>query len=89
MTDVTTSTVETIRRIFTDHGMKDYLGEDVTMAEHMLQAAHQAEGMGGDPLTVVGALLHDIGQFTSAFGTITKADTRDRYQEDAGAEVLK
>ena len=89
MTDVTSSTVETIRRIFTDHGMKDYLGEDVTMAEHMLQAAHQAEAMGGDALTVVGALLHDIGHFTSAFGTFTMADTEDRYHEDAGAAVLK
>ena len=59
------------------------------MAEHMMQAAHMAESQGADDLTVTGALLHDIGHFTSAFGTFTMADTHDRYHEDAGAAVLE
>lgn len=82
-------TMDTIRHIFTELGTQDYLGEDVTMAEHMLQAAYQAEQMGCDDLTITGALLHDIGHFTSAFGTFSMEDTKDRYHEDAGANVLK
>ena len=39
--------------------------------------------------SVVGALLHDIGHFTSEFGTFTMDDTEDRHHEDAGAEVLE
>ena len=81
-------TLAIIEGIFTDHGQQNYLGEDVTMAEHMMQAAHMAERQGGDDLTVVAALLHDIGHFTSAFGTFSMDDTEDRYHEDAGAEVL-
>ena len=82
-------TLAIIEDIFVNHGSQDYLGEDVTMAEHMMQAAHMAESQGADDLTVTGALLHDIGHFTSAFGTFTMADTHDRYHEDAGAAVLE
>ena len=82
-------TLKIIETIFTDHGSQDYLGENVTMAQHMMQAAHMAEQQGCDDLTVAAALLHDIGHFTSAFGTFTMQDTKDRYHEDAGAEVLK
>lgn len=88
MSDIIESTLSRIRTIFIDHGSQDYLGEDVTMAEHMLQSAHQAEAMGADRLTIVGALLHDIGHFTSVFGTFTMEDTEDRYHEDAGAKML-
>lgn len=89
MTDLTKDTSKIIQGIFRNQGQQDYLGENVTMAEHMMQAAHQAEQMGCDALTITGALLHDIGHFTSAFGTFSMADTKDRYHEDAGADVLK
>lgn len=78
-----------IEGIFINQGQDDYLGENVTMAEHMMQAAHMAEQQGADDLTITGALLHDIGHFTSAFGTFTMQDTHDRYHEDAGAAVLQ
>ena len=84
-----TDTMAVIKDIFINHGRQDYLGENVTMAEHMMQAAHMAESLGADDLTVTGALLHDIGHFTSAFGTFTMADTHDRFHEDAGASVLE
>ena len=82
-------TLAIIEDIFINHGSQDYLGEDVTMAEHMMQAAHMAESQGADDLTITGALLHDIGHFTSAFGTFTMEDTHDRYHENAGATVLE
>ena len=33
--------------------------------------------------------MHDIGHFTSEFGTYSPDDTHDRHHEEAGAEVLE
>ena len=74
--------------IFERRGGEEYLGEPVTMAEHMLQGATIAEQNGQPEDIIVGALLHDIGHFTSEFGTYAPTDTEDRHHEDAGAEVL-
>lgn len=74
--------------IFARRGGEEYLGEPVTMAEHMLQAAHFAEERGEPEEIVVAALLHDIGHFTSEFGTFSMEDTEDRRHEEAGARVL-
>ena len=74
--------------IFERRGAEEYLGEPVTIAEHMLQAATLAERGGQDEAIIVAALLHDIGHFTSEFGTFSMEDTEDRHHEDAGAEVL-
>lgn len=75
--------------IFERRGGEEYLGEPVTMAEHMLQGAHLAEQQGESELIIVSALLHDIGHFTSEFGTFSMADTHDRHHEEAGARVLE
>ncbi len=74
--------------IFDRCGDEEYLGEPVTMAQHMLQGATIAEQNGQDEDIIVGALLHDIGHFTSEFGTFSMDDTEDRYHEKAGAKVL-
>lgn len=74
--------------IFDRCGDEEYLGEPVTMAQHMLQGATIAEANNQPVEIIVGALLHDIGHFTSEFGTFTMEDTEDRYHEEAGAEVL-
>ena len=74
--------------IFERRGAEEYLGEPVTIAEHMLQAATLAERGGQDEAIIVAALLHDIGHFTSEFGTFSMEDTEDRFHEEAGAEVL-
>lgn len=74
--------------IFHRRGGEEYLGEPVTMAQHMLQGATIAEDNGLDEEIVVAALLHDIGHFTSEFGTFSMEDVEDRFHEEAGAEVL-
>jgi len=81
--------VDFIGGIFDRRGGEEYLGEPVTMAEHMLQGATIAEQSGQPEEIIVGALLHDIGHFTSEFGTFSMDDTEDRHHEDAGAEVLE
>ncbi|MBO9478008.1 HD domain-containing protein [Shimia sp. R11_0] len=80
--------VDFIGDIFARCGDEEYLGEPVTMAEHMLQGATIAEQNGQPEDIIVAALLHDIGHFTSEFGTFSMEDTEDRYHEEAGAKVL-
>tara|TARA_B100001109_G_C18848417_1_gene468018 strand:+ start:1245 stop:1835 length:591 start_codon:yes stop_codon:yes gene_type:complete len=81
--------VEFIGSIFDRRGDEEYLGEPVTMGQHMLQGATLAEEAGQPDQIIVAALLHDIGHFTSEFGTFTMEDTEDRFHEDAGAQVLE
>ena len=74
--------------IFARRGAEDYLGEPVTMAEHMLQGAWFAERDGASDELIAAALLHDVGHFTSEFGAYSPDDTQDKHHDDAGAEVL-
>ncbi len=74
--------------IFERRGAEDYLGEPVTVAEHMLQGAWLAEEEGAADELVAAALLHDIGHFTSEFGTYSPDDVEDKHHDEAGAEVL-
>lgn len=74
--------------IFERRGGEEYLGEPVTMAEHMLQGAYIAEQQGENEKIVVATLLHDIGHFTSEFGMFSMNDTHDKHHEEAGAQVL-
>lgn len=81
--------VDFLEDIFARRGAEEYLGEPVTMAEHMLQGATMAEEAGASDEIVVATLLHDIGHFTTEFGTFTMDDTEDRLHEEAGAKVLE
>jgi len=78
--------VAVIGELFASEGAADYLGEPVTQAEHMLQAAALAEQAGAPPALVVAALLHDVGHFT---GTVTGRDlmhgTDNRHSEQGAA----
>ena len=66
--------VSFIKDIFERRGAEEYLGERVTIAEHMLQAATLAEKEGCNETIIVAALLHDIGHFTSEFGSFSMND---------------
>ena len=87
--DLTRETiVPFIADIFERRGAEDYLGEPVTVSEHMLQCAKLAEEENASEELVAAALLHDIGHFTSEFGTYTTEDEHDRHHDEAGAAVL-
>ncbi|SDR63037.1 phosphonate degradation operons associated HDIG domain protein [Rhizobiales bacterium GAS113] len=83
-----TTIVPFLTDIFERRGAEEYLGEPVTMAEHMLQGAWFAEQEQASDELVAAALLHDIGHFTSEFGTYSPDDTEDKHHDEAGAEVL-
>jgi phosphonate degradation associated HDIG domain protein len=74
--------------IFGHSGAQEYLGEPVTVAQHMLQGASLADHQGQSKMVIVAALLHDVGHFTSDFGSFSMDDTHDRQHEVFGAKVL-
>jgi phosphonate degradation associated HDIG domain protein len=79
--------VALITDIFDRHGADSYLGERVTMAEHMRQAAALAEAVGADDEVIAAALLHDIGHYTNDLPA-SMALERDNRHEEAGAQAL-
>lgn len=56
-------TLAPLAELFEGAGAVEYLGEPVSMAQHMLQAGALAEAAGAPPHLVAAALLHDIGHF--------------------------
>jgi phosphonate degradation associated HDIG domain protein len=78
-----------IADIFNRRGAESYLGEQVTMAEHMLQGAVLAERDGAPEELVAAALLHDIGHYTNEFGEDFIEQGIDNLHEEAGARVLE
>lgn len=85
---MSTDIVALLADILTRRGAESYLGEAVTMQQHMLQAAHLAERDEAPEALVAAALLHDIGHYTSEFGDDYIARGTDNRHEDAGARVL-
>jgi gamma-butyrobetaine dioxygenase len=61
-----TSPVDRLAGLFASAGAGDYLGEPVTVAQHLLQAAALAAAAGAPPALVAAALLHDTGHLRGA-----------------------
>ena len=81
--------VNHIEDIFNRRGAESYLGEDVTMAQHMLQAAQCAEESGANESLIVAALLHDIGHYKNEIPETALAKGINNYHEEAGANFLE
>ena len=81
--------VNYIEDIFDRRGAESYLGEDVTMSQHMLQAAQCAEKSGADDSLIAAALLHDIGHYKNEIPETSLAKGIDNYHEEAGANFLE
>ena len=80
--------VDVLARLFAEQGGNEYLGEPVTQAEHMLQAAACARVAGASDALVAAALLHDVGHFTGPIsGAELMAGTDNRHSH-AGADWL-
>ena len=81
--------IDRLAHLFAERGAQAYLGEPVTVAEHMLQCAALAERDGAPDTLVAAALLHDIGHLTGDQGEYSADDVCDRRHDHAGAETLK
>jgi gamma-butyrobetaine dioxygenase len=94
MTTVDGTALDLLSDLFAGEGAAEYFGEEVTQAEHMLQAAALAEAAGAGPALIAAALLHDVGHFgalTAAQGgrdgDVLMAGTDNRHS-DTGADWL-
>ncbi|WP_369182930.1 TauD/TfdA family dioxygenase [Streptomyces sp. Y1] len=88
-----TAALDELAELFAGEGAGEYLGEEVTMAEHMLQAAAAAERAGAAPHLVAAALLHDLGHLVDAHGreAVSGRDLmrgQDNRHSDTGAARL-
>jgi [1-hydroxy-2-(trimethylamino)ethyl]phosphonate dioxygenase len=78
-----------IADIFLRRGADSYLGEDVTMSEHMLQGAWLAQQAGAEDALIAAALLHDIGHYTNEFPEDALDRGINNHHDSAGAAVLE
>jgi [1-hydroxy-2-(trimethylamino)ethyl]phosphonate dioxygenase len=82
------SLTEEILAIYRARGAAAYFGEQVSMTEHGLQAAHFAQLQGAPEPLVVAALLHDIGHLLEAVPDELEDWTSDAHHEETGARWL-
>jgi len=79
--------IDEIFDLFARYGSSGY-GEDLSLEQHMLQAAALAESLGAPGPIVAAALLHDIGYFLhAAAGAVVDAG-QDFEHEALGAAWL-
>jgi phosphonate degradation associated HDIG domain protein len=81
--------VDEIFAAFRERGAESYLGEPVSLAEHMLQTALAAERDGADPVLVASALLHDYGHLVHTLPEDAAEHGVDTLHEEAGAAWLE
>jgi gamma-butyrobetaine dioxygenase len=80
--------VEEIAALFACEGWREYLGEAVTQAEHMLQAGALAAAAEVEDPLVAAALLHDVGHFKGELSGRDLMGGTDNRHEESGAEFL-
>jgi phosphonate degradation associated HDIG domain protein len=80
--------IEDIFAAFAANGDQLYIGEPVSMTEHMLQAAYAAEQDGASPTLVAAALLHDFGHLISGQPENAAEHGIDTRHEELGAAYL-
>jgi phosphonate degradation associated HDIG domain protein len=69
--------------IYDQRGASAYFGEDVTIAEHSLQAAYFAQAADAPEALVIAALLHDVGHLLGG-----APDDLAEWTEDAHHELI-
>ena len=82
------SIVDFIFAQFDNRGREEYMGEPVSMAQHMEQTAACALADGVSDELVIAALLHDIGHFVGGFPIEALENGIDNRHEEAGAALL-
>jgi [1-hydroxy-2-(trimethylamino)ethyl]phosphonate dioxygenase len=81
--------VDTIFAAFEANGADAYLGEPVTLREHMLQTAAEAEAEGAPAELVAAALLHDFGHLVHDGPEDAADQGLDTEHEEVGFQFLE
>ena len=77
-----------LRDTFDGEGGQDYLGEPVTVAQHMLQCAALARAAGAPDHLVVAALVHDVGHFVGLVSGAELMQGTNNQHDESGAAWL-
>ena len=80
--------VDFILDLFAHRGAEEYMGEAVSLAQHMEQSAACAVADGATKELVIALLLHDIGHFMGDFPIEALENGIDNCHEDAAANFL-
>jgi gamma-butyrobetaine dioxygenase len=86
---VSSPAIDQIIAAFTSRGAAAYLGEPVTLREHMLQSAAAAEADGAGDYLVAAALLHDIGHLLAGAAEDAAEQGVDTEHEEVGFRFLE
>ncbi len=81
--------IEFILDLFAQRGATEYMGEAVTMSQHMEQSAACAAAEGASDALVISALLHDIGHFIGEHPIEALENGIDNNHEEVGARYLE
>ena len=81
--------IEFILELFASQGSREYMGEAVTMSQHMEQSAACAVADGAADSLVIAALLHDIGHFIGEHPIDALENGVDNLHESVGANYLR
>jgi phosphonate degradation associated HDIG domain protein len=81
--------VDQVFDAFESHGAAAYLGEPVTLRQHMLQSAAAAETDGAGDELVAAALLHDIGHLLHDEREDAAQHGIDTHHEEIGFRFLE
>lgn len=83
------SVIEFILDLFVRQGANEYMGEAVTMSQHMEQTAACAVADHAPDSLVIAALLHDIGHFIGEHPIDALENGIDNDHENVGADYLR
>jgi phosphonate degradation associated HDIG domain protein len=82
------TTIDFIFDLFAQQGAREYMGEAVSMSQHMEQSAACASADGAADSLVIAALLHDIGHFIGEHPIEALENGIDNNHEEVGASYL-
>ncbi len=74
--------------VFAARGANAYVGESISVTEHVRQAAHFARASGAPSALVLAALLHDVGHLIDAVSDDLTEWVDDARHEESGAHWL-
>jgi phosphonate degradation associated HDIG domain protein len=80
--------IDSIFSRFSEYGSAAYLGEPVSLSEHMLQSAVAAEADGAHDTLVAAALLHDYGHLIADEGEDAAERGIDTRHEELAFDFL-
>jgi [1-hydroxy-2-(trimethylamino)ethyl]phosphonate dioxygenase len=84
-----TTIIDDIFAAFAQTGGETYLGEPVSLTEHMLQSADAAEQDGAPATLVAAAVLHDFGHLVHDLDPDCAAFGVDSMHEEVGSRYLE